>query len=78
MLTPGGRGLTPAVGFQEQRRLAGGVSKRAFVGHKAGGHSAAKPASRAVRIVVASASVSTRGGDRMMFGPETRTIAPAW
>lgn len=39
-------------------------------------HTAANPLSSAVRITAASASVSTKGGDRMMFGPDTRTIAP--
>lgn len=33
--------------------------------------------SSAVRIVSTSAAVSTSGGDRMTFGPEIRTIAPA-
>jgi hypothetical protein len=37
---------------------------------------AANPASSADRITCTSASVSTSGGDRMMFGPDTRTIAP--
>ena len=39
-------------------------------------HSAANPFSSALRITAASASVSTKGGDRMMFGPDTRTMAP--
>ena len=39
--------------------------------------SAANPASSAERITPASASVSTSEGDRIRFGPEIRTIAPA-
>lgn len=37
---------------------------------------AVKPASSAERIVVTSSAVKTSGGDRMMFGPDTRIIAP--
>lgn len=38
---------------------------------------AAKPVSSAVRITSTSLSLSTSGGDKMMLGPETRTMAPA-
>ena len=38
---------------------------------------AANPASSAVRITVASACDRINGGEMMMFGPDTRSMAPA-
>ena len=37
---------------------------------------AAKPLSSDDRITCTSSAVKTSGGDRIMFGPDTRTIAP--
>ncbi len=71
------RGLHPAARRQKQDRLTRRVPKRAFVKAEAGGHAAVSPASSAERMVCTSALVMTRGGDRMMFGPDTRTIAPS-
>lgn len=56
------------------RGVRGAVSPPA---RRTGCHRAAKPASSAVRITCTSPEVRINGGDRMMLGPDTRTMAPA-
>lgn len=67
-------------GRDDPGRMAGpplAPRRATHVSEISGPQAAARPASRDARIVAASCSDSTSEGDRMMFGPDTRSIVPA-